>query len=490
MRDQDAPNEADSTPGVNPVAPRRRGRAWWGVGAVGALVAGVLAFVLVDHDSEPMRLPIAIGVFGTPQSAYLAMEGDMARFGTYVAGPDLPQMGGEAPAYRVRAATVDRAQVRAVAAALGLSGEPVAQGDSSTVTGEKGVLSVFSVGNWVFSAAGSIPEIMTVEPMTSPSSPVECRPDGPCDGGATATIPPSTTPVDLPSTAQARSIALEVLSTAGMDTTDAIVSVGIDGGPDRYVTVESRLNGVPSGLMGSVSVGSGGTIVAAFGWFGEVEALGQYPTIGTGAAIDRLNESGGAATGGIDALADSEVTQEMATDPGEAGGGAPPFPSPPCSAAPDGSEVLEGCGYPVPCAAEGANLCPAIETPPEVLPPPVVVLTGATEQMIVLSANDGSLDSYLVPGYRLTGEDGVQIDVPAIAEGALAVPDSRPPPSVPPPSPVDPPVTIGCVPPVALPDNSPDSDLPVESCTLIVPGVVGGGDNSDPAGTTGAVRDQ
>jgi hypothetical protein len=110
--------------------------------------------------------------------------------------------------------------------------------------------------------------------------------------------------------------------------------------------------------------------------------------------------------------------------------------------------------------------------------------------MIVLSANDGSLDSYLVPGYRLTGEDGVQIDVPAIAEGALAVPDSRPPPSVPPPSPVDPPVTIGCVPPVALPDNSPDSDLPVESCTLIVPGVVGGGDNSDPAGTTGAVRDQ
>ncbi|MSO86478.1 MAG: hypothetical protein EXQ71_03030 [Acidimicrobiia bacterium] len=507
MRDQHEVPESVSASGPNPGASRRIGKRWWSAAAVGVLVAGVLAFVLVDHDSEPPRLPIAFGVGGTPLSVSLAPQGEMAHLGTYVAGPDLPRMGGEAPAYRVRTAAVDQAQVRAVAAALGLSGEPVEQGDRSTVTGEQGVLSVFTLGHWSFSAAGSVPGTMTVD-SPSPQSlggevlegmavyepvpmPAEvCRPDATCDGGATVSITPSATPVDLPSTAQARSIALEVLASAGMETTDAIVSVGSDGGPDRNVTVESLLNGVPSGLMASVSVGSGGTIVAAFGWFGAVEVLGKYPTISTGAAIDRLNESGDGAIGRLDGLAETGVvTPETAIDPGEAGGD-PTFPQDKCVIEPDGSGVCASPAQGVPCAPEGANLCPSTETPPEVLPPLEIVLTGATEQMIVLPANDGSRDSYLVPGYRLTGEAGVQIDVPAIAEGALAIatrPSQIPMSS---PVPVDPPVTIGCVSPVAPPDNSPDSDLPVGSCVAIVPGAVGGGDNSDPAGTTGAVRDQ
>ena len=53
-----------------------------------------------------------------------------------------------------------------------------------------------------------------------------------------------------------------------------------------------------------------------------------------------------------------------------------------------------------------------------------VVLVDAEPSLVLLPANDGSADAYLVPAYRFTAEDGGTVDLPAVADEALAGPST------------------------------------------------------------------
>jgi hypothetical protein len=97
---------------------------------------------------------------------------------------------------------------------------------------------------------------------------------------------------------------------------------------------------------------------------------------------------------------------------------------------------------------------PPIEPRPEPGPieepaPFEVVLVDVEPALVLLGATDGTSDAYLVPAYRFTAEDGSTVDLPAVADEALAGPsepepsptettDAPPPPDTVDPGPIDP----------------------------------------------------
>jgi hypothetical protein len=94
---------------------------------------------------------------------------------------------------------------------------------------------------------------------------------------------------------------------------------------------------------------------------------------------------------------------------------------------------------------------PAVGPCPDVQPQPglpataalQVVLTGAERVLVLLPAADGSSESYLVPGYRMTSDDGRVAAVAAVTDESLSpttVPATT--------EPVEPPVTEPAPPPV------------------------------------------
>jgi hypothetical protein len=125
----------------------------------------------------------------------------------------------------------------------------------------------------------------------------------------------------------------------------------------------------------------------------------------------------------------------------------------PCKVQPDGTEICE----PVPLcpqvegsAGEGVGAPDVLDcTPPQPidpmpLPQPVeIVLVDAEPSLLPLPGTDGRGDAYLVPAYRFTAEDGGQVDLPAVADEALAgppptevtIPETVPPDPVPEPEP-------------------------------------------------------
>lgn len=372
-------DDSDTTSGeelhLQPVSagmpPRRR--ALWGALAAVALAAGALAVVSGGDDGVP-RLPVALGASGRNEAAGAAADMSLAAWVTYVAGNDLPDLGGEGAAYRLRSDDIDEARVQAIADALGLTGDLTHEDRMWRVQGEDAVLEVYEDGGgtwwysqqvgdqgWGVSSGGvgcepgpavdcAVAQEGTAEPATTvpadqctapdgatcsstpetspcpddptrcaepvpPAMPVpgpECPPEADC-------LPPELTepipPADLPSKDEARQIALDLLDATGMDVDGAKVTV--DGPYDVWsVLVEPVLDGVPvSGLMASVGVGSKGVVTNASGWLGTAERVGDYPLLDTRAAIDRLNEQGAGFRGGPVPMgvADDRATSDAVT---------------------------------------------------------------------------------------------------------------------------------------------------------------------------------
>lgn len=323
------------------------------------------------------------------------------------------------------------------------------------------------------------------------------------------TTSPPLPPVDLPSEDEARAIALDVLAATGVDTDDAIVTV--EPPYDAwYVTVEPRLDGAPSGLLANVSVGSQGVITSAGGFLGTPERLGDYPILDTRAAIARLNEQmtdGGGDFGGVGigrdavgsdiAIAPADPRQavcaeapDAATVPCDDTIVSSPTTFPACKVQADGSEICEGITEPgIACPQLGAPVaeplsddqvidCPTIDPMPIPHPMPLpapepmeVVLTGATPTLVLIPANDGSADAYLVPGYRFTGDNGEQVDAPAVADDALSGPATTEPPvtdtvTVEPPAP-DPGTDPNCE--TLVEEDSSDTTHTIQRCAGIDP---------------------
>jgi len=137
---------------ITPAAVRTpRRRALWGVLAAVAVAAGALA---ISPGGDGGRLPLLpSGANGGLERASGAMAADMSlAYVRYVAGDDLPTLGGEAPAYRL-AGSVDEARVRQLADALGLDGEVTHEGDVWRMASDDAVLEVVDDGGaaWWYS---------------------------------------------------------------------------------------------------------------------------------------------------------------------------------------------------------------------------------------------------------------------------------------------------------------------------------------------------
>ena len=383
------------------VVTKPRRRALWGVLAAVAVAAGALAVTSGGGDGALPTLPVALGASDRDSAAGAAAPttADM-QIGwiTYVAGADLPALGGEGPVYRL-AGGVDEATVRALATALGLAGDPIHEDGFWHLQTADAVIEVYEQGggSWWYSEAavgyagiGSVsgggsagceggPAVDCVAPdepittvpasdasakdpaaCTTTTAIAECGPDTgcvdpiePCPPDA-ACVPPQPTepqpPADLPSKDEARQIALDLLTAAGTSVDGAKVTV--DGPYEAwYVTVEPVLDGLPlSGLGSTVAVGSKGAITSASGTLGTPELLGDYPLIDTRAAVDRLNEQqvaygrdvlfGAPATGSGSASGEATTEGSVATACDPEAPCDQPVPAPTtivCPTGPDGS---------------------------------------------------------------------------------------------------------------------------------------------------------
>lgn len=286
---------------------------------------------------------------------------------------------------------------------------------------------------------------------------------------------------DLPSQDEARAIALDLLAATGVDLDGAIVTVEDFGA--WLVSVEPRLDGVPSGLLANVTVGAGGAIESAAGYLVTPERLGDYPVLDTRATIDRANAQSGALDGGpvttstaVDPAMTVDPAVDPAVDPGAPAASVPTTSVAPCAPQPDGRDICETtvpdlpkCPQVVPPADEplGApetvDCLPSVPTDPPVDAGPVqIVLTDAEPSLVLVGAVDGSTDAYLVPAYRFTAEDGSRADLAAVADAALTTPPTT---DTSAPTPVDPPVT---------------PTVPTDPCAPLVEG--------DASGTTHTVQ--
>ncbi len=463
----------------------RRPRALWAVLAAVGLAAGALVVTSAGDDGAARPgLPVDLG--STAGRAEGAAADSMLAWITYVPGDDLPALGGEAAAYRLRG-EVSEGQVRALAGALGVAGEVVHDGPTWTVSDDDGTLEVVEDGgaSWWYrttadadagsGSSGATPGTgggdrcavasddvvvdCTVPPDPVPS-PCVATDDGGCTTPAcppgeacTEPVPPdalvdcavdeggnvvdscpdrSGPPVDLPSDDEARSIALDLLAAAGLDVDEAIVT--LEGPFDAwYVTVEPRLDGVPSGLLADVTIGSGGVVIAAGGHLGTAERLGDHPRLDTRAAIERANAQQGVAKDGV-----AQYQGAATATGGTTGGDVPVTTIPACKVQPDGRDICEiepgiTCPQAAPprdepvSAPETLDCTPPPARPVDPMPEPEpleIVLVDAEPALLLLPANDGSRDAYLVPAYRFTDADGGRVDLAAVADESLTAPQT------------------------------------------------------------------
>jgi hypothetical protein len=524
MDDSGRPDAGELTLEPATVVRTRRPRALWAVLAAVGLAAGALVVTSAGEDgAQRPGLPVAFGSGSGGRSEGAIAADSMLAWITYVAGDDLPALGGEAPAYRLPG-DVDEGQVRALADALGIDGEIKSDGAGSwSITGEGfyGRLDVRSGGgaSWSYFAGhsdcvqpdGGIASCYVETGACIDASGPEgcgnseagngadgCTDDGDCveptttilacpddTGGADPRSectdgykpPPAADLPPLDGEEDAKDKALAVVAASGADVDGAVVDARA-GGESRswYVSVETVVDGIPSGMTANVEVSESGVVISGDGFFGTPERLGDYPLLDTRAVIDRANEQQGDASpvgrdtpvdsgsAGDDPCASPEdasdgcggttggvprdhgpvstiVTCEMGqVDCGTTGGsvGEPTTTAvPPCKPPADDSEicVIEPgitCPQAAPPADEPVGAPESIECTPPTSPPdpaPIpepteVVLVDAEPTLVLLAANDGSTDAYLVPAYRFTDADGGRVDLPAVADESLTTPQT------------------------------------------------------------------
>ena len=183
-------------------------------------------------------------------------------------------------------------------------------------------------------------------------------------------------PADLPSEADARTLARDVFTRLGVGTDGIVVD---DGWMTWEARVEARVDGLPViGMDTGVSIGPKGAIERAYGYLAVPDKIGDYPLVGADAGLRRLTDGFG---GGF-------------------GGGPRPL------VATDDGAVAKGQIEPaMPECADPTVSC----VPPPQPAPFVQVVTGA--HLALLQTGE-----VLVPAYVFELKDGGTIPVPAVTD--------------------------------------------------------------------------
>jgi hypothetical protein len=371
---------------TTPAAGRRRPAMIAAAAAVAAVtLAGGIALLTGGDDDLP-RIELGTSAQGTLAAgdAERTMETDDVAAGTsmmawvrYVAGDGLPDLGGSAPVYRLRA---DDDDLRAIAAHLGVDGDVTAgEGADRTIT--EGDASVNGYGaSWWYSSGQSHPGVEAVECAIADDGEEVCLEEP---------APEPERPADLPTQAEAEGVIRAVAEAAGVDLTGAQVT-SHDNVTSWGVNIDLAVDGTPiTGYSVYGTVTAGGVVLDAGGVMGSLERLGDYPLDTTRTAIDRLNEQSGSGEGTI----------EPAPEPAPA-----PAPQPV-----NGPEGAEDAGVSSdPGSAPDTGVAEPAPDEMTIMPvegdgePIVVTLTRARLAHTLMGNVDGTV-AYLVPAYLLDG---------------------------------------------------------------------------------------
>ena len=207
-----------------------------------------------------------------------------------LAGP-LPDLPDRARAWKLGSG-VDAGRVAALAAALGLNGQPKEAANGWTVRDGRRALVVNRLAGvpWSFGAniLGCIPR---AGGPYQPGAGIQCLDP---DAAVASPVAPARPlrPRDLPSRAEAERVARDLAARAGLDLNGATVRV-TDGFASRTVAITPAVGGQPtSGFAWTVSVGAKGTVQHASGWLATPEAADTYPLIGVQEGFERLKKAG------------------------------------------------------------------------------------------------------------------------------------------------------------------------------------------------------
>ena len=454
---------------------QRHGRRWVHLGV--AIGAGALFVGCGSAGALPRIVGSAAGTnearasADALQSSYLLPNFELAP------GVDLPA--GEADAWRWP--LTDAAAVADLAGRLGVPGTPEQVppdlGGGWTVGGEDADLnlSVSAGGSWWM---GSTRSASSISVCTTPAAPADAPS---ADGSVVLGEPvcdPLGPPPDLPTDD-------ELLATARTVFGDG-VELALTERSDWWVGVSATylVDGRPSGVTGSYSVGSGGP--SAAGVLGTPERIGPYPTISAADALARLTATGGGSPMPLVASVPSDAKAAVSSDGDVAVSSDDPFPG-----AVGGSDAGAGSGSSSPGyagEAESPTSEPALPSEPAVpeelqpepypvpepmpLPmpevvPEVITLVGVQPTLVPFSDVDGVM--WALPGYRFADGDGSTWDVVAVSDEFFGVADPTGPGlDEPAPGGVEPPVTAVPEPGVVDPGSPPSTT------------VVGGSTGGDP----------
>lgn len=357
---------------------------------------------------QAATLPIAPGgrsaAGGAAEAAMDAAMPDMLwRPVTYVAGADLPALGGERPVYRLRPGGED--ELRAVAGVLGIAGEVVREDGALRITDGDHVLESWD-GTWFGYYSGAGVSVRTEDAV--------CSSDGECEEPA-----PPERPAGMPTAAEAEQSARDVLAATGpsLDGAEVIVDDGITA---WFVRVRYQVDGMfADGFEAYVSVGPDG-VIDAYGPLGEVEQVGTYPTISTSDAIVRLNEGWGvwAARDLGMGVAEGVPADNAVGAPGDVGA---PVEVASGDTDPGGQTTVDPVEPPATVEPDVPATEPATEIPWTEPEPVTLTLTGVEWTLTAFWSWDGS-GMYLLPAYRYTADDDSEPTVPAVTDDVIAPP--------------------------------------------------------------------
>jgi hypothetical protein len=204
---------------------------------------------------------------------------------TYRLGGPLPSLPDRARAWKL-GDTTDPDRVAALAAALGLTGQPKQESTGWTVRDGRRALLVnraagvpWTYGTGLLGACGT----RAGGGPYRPGPGIQCL-----DPDAAVTSP--SRPANLPSPADAERVSRDLAARAGLDLDGARVRV-TDSWNSRTVQIDPAVDGTPtSGLTWTVAVGANGAVQHASGWLATPEPADTYPLIGVQAGFEQLKK--------------------------------------------------------------------------------------------------------------------------------------------------------------------------------------------------------
>jgi hypothetical protein len=363
-------------------------------------------------------------------------------------------------------------QVAALAAQLGVTGEPVRIDEGYSVSWRVGpddgtAPSVWVYEdamlswsyNWAWATAPSYGGCVVAGSAGSDGSEVavEDAPDAAgaddvtvADEPAVDTIDPAVSepvetcaepepPTGVPTADEAQAKATELIGALGLDPAAFTFETPYADEWSAFAGATEKINGVATGRRVDVGFGAEGEIQYAGGQLATPQQMGPYPLIGIDEALERLNDTSGFYGGGYGMMdlarssvggGDVAVSSDVAVATTDSGEAAPPV---------------------------DVTIDPM---PVETLPPEEVTVTLTDVEADVWWAWDVDGSAYLLPAYRFIGDDGGWYTVPAVTDEFLiqAEPDEVPVPET------MPPVTIEPVPVETVPvETVPVESVPVES---------------------------